>query len=55
MNKPIDRIKCSWCGRFISMAALENKEAKVEFTPDSECSYESIEYICSKCVEKFDE
>jgi len=46
----VERIKCTWCGRFISYADLHSEKAyHYMVTPDSYCSVETWESCCKKC------
>ena len=44
-------IKCDYCGKFISYQDLEDGTAESVHTPDSYCTVEGVEFICSKCKE----
>lgn len=44
-----NKIKCDFCGRFISYDDLRNGEAHHVFTPDSHFTVESMELFCKKC------
>ena len=47
----IERIRCDECGRFISYKDLENGEARhCMVLPDSECTCETWESTCKKCL-----
>jgi hypothetical protein len=47
------RIKCTWCGRFISYEDLRSgKATHFMVTPDSDYSCEEWESNCKKCREK---
>lgn len=43
------KIKCAFCGKFISYDDIRDGEAYHKFTPDSHCSIESMEISCKKC------
>ncbi len=48
-----ERIKCSWCGRFISYDALYSGKAyHTMSTPDSDYTFEEWESCCKECNDK---
>jgi len=49
----INKIKCDYCGKFISYKDLdEGKAYSIMTTPDSYLTKEEYETICSKCRNK---
>lgn len=48
-----NKIKCDECGHFISYKELQDEEAaNCMILPDSDCSFETWESICKKCLMK---
>lgn len=46
----LERIRCTWCGRYVSYVNLNSGEAYHHMiTPDSDCSVEEWETCCKKC------
>ena len=46
----VERIRCTWCGRFVSYADLDSGEAYHKMaTPDSDYTWEEYETCCKKC------
>ena len=51
-----EKIKCDFCGRFISIKDLEEGKATIRMvTPDSHFTKEEYENCCKKCKNKYDE
>lgn len=47
-----NKIKCDWCGQFISYMDLDsNKAYNKMITPYSDISFEEMESKCKKCIE----
>lgn len=45
-------MKCCVCGRFIGYDDLDSGAASSEYTPISEFTKETIEFICKSCNQK---
>ena len=47
------KIKCDFCGRFISIKDLDDEKAYIEMvSPDSHFTKEKYETICKECNKK---
>jgi len=44
-----NRIRCAFCGRFISYEDIKKRKAHSVFTPDSHFTVEKMEFICEDC------
>ena len=44
--------RCSFCGRYISYADMDNKRAGCNFTPDTAFSSESVEWFHLACRDR---
>ena len=47
-----NKIRCSYCGKFISYDDLDSGKAKCSFVPDSSFGPEEIDFVCKKCTEE---
>lgn len=45
-------MQCVICGRFISYEDVETGQVFLEYTPDSEFTKETIEYMHRSCADK---
>ena len=51
-KKECEKIKCNYCGRFISYNDLNSGKAYYQMVlPDSDCSIETWEGCCGRCKE----
>jgi hypothetical protein len=45
-------IKCAGCGRFVSLAEMQDDSAVFHFEPDSHFGPEVSEWVCAACAAK---
>ena len=44
--------RCTICGRYVSYDDIENKEVKIDFTPDTEFTTEKTEMTHCSCEQQ---